>query len=155
MTTHKRHHKKGAKGLVKLAGGLAAAGGLLLLLNPKHGRTRRARVADRVRHAVALIRKSGSSRQAKLLASLPMRGLGLIASAQKRCMGESVPDDVLVERVRAKLGHVSPDLRRIDVRSREGVVTIEGMLPEAERKPLVKAAKELPGVRAVIERFWE
>jgi osmotically-inducible protein OsmY len=85
-----------------------------------------------------------------MLASLRKRGLGLIATAKKQAIRELVPDDVLVDRVRARLGHVSPHLGQIEVTSHDGVVTLEGTLSKAER-----AAREVSGVRAVVEQLGE
>ena len=158
MKVMKKHKGQGimvSRSLIPVVGGAIASGGLLLLLDPKHGRTRRSRLVDQVKHATALVRKIGSSRAARVCASLSARGLGMLAAARGSLVQESVSDEVLIDRVRARLGHISPHLGQIEVTARNGAVKLEGSLPRVEREPLVKAAMEVPGVRSVIEQLGE
>jgi hypothetical protein len=69
--------------------------------------------------------------------------------------GVDVDDDVLVERVRPRLGRASSHLRAIDVLAWDGVVTLRGPILRHELKPVLRAVERVPGVRRVVSELDE
>ena len=145
---------RGAFGLRHILGSAIIGVGLMFLLDPQRGRTRRAKLRDKGRHFCFALPKCKVARQAKRLASfVPDRGRGMLAHLKAKMGEEPVSDDVLIKRVRSRLGHVSPHLGRIQVTAREGEVTLTGSLAELERRPLVEAALHVPGVKHVTDHL--
>ena len=141
--------------IARLVGGALAGGVIVYFFDSYRGKLRRSRLGDQGRHLAALVRNAPSSRPLKRCLSLSGRGLGLLAGLRTMCTPEEVADDILVDRVRAKLGHVSPHMGQIQVSVHEGVVTLHGSLPKVEREPLVSTASKVPGVRGVVEQLGE
>lgn len=68
--------------------------------------------------------------------------------------GEQRVDDIaLVERVRAAMGKLVSDPRAIEVRARDGCVTLKGPALQNEIAELVACAGRVRGVRAVDNRM--
>lgn len=116
--------------------GAALGAGAIYLLDPQSGRRRRALVRDK------LVRASHTTRDAldTTARDLSNRSRGIVAATRARLADENVPDEILVERVRAKLGRASSHPRAIDVDARDGDVTLRG--------PVL--AHELPAVMATV-----
>jgi hypothetical protein len=124
--------------------------------DPYKGSARRSRVGAQGRHLIALARNAGKSRPVRQLAALiPGLTSSAIAYIRGRLNPEPITDDVLVARVRSKLGHVSPHCGEIDVTAKDGVITLSGSLPRIERKELVEATSSVQGVKAVVEDLGE
>lgn len=139
-------------GLRRVIGTALIAGGIMYVFKSPNCKRCRSQLGDQGRHLGATLRKSVSTRPVKRVASqVPGLASGVLAALRRRLQHEHVSDDILVERVRAKLGHVSPHLARITITADDGAVTLRGSLPQMERGSLVEAAREVPGVRAVIE----
>jgi len=66
---------------------------------------------------------------------------------------EIVDDSSLAERVRAAMAHVVPDPMAIDVRARDGCVTLKGPVDSSQVGELVACAGRVRGVRAVDNRL--
>jgi len=66
---------------------------------------------------------------------------------------ESVTDEVLVARVRTRLGHVLSHPHEVKVRADNGVVTLEGKLTHAERRLLREEVKAIPGVKRINDQL--
>lgn len=124
-----------------VAGGMGAALALYVL-DPVSGRGRRAHARDKwvkARHlahdAVETTRKDVTNRLH-----------GLEAEVKARLKHEEVPDDVLLERVRAALGHCVSHPAPIEVDVRDGEVTLRGPVLTHE---LPHALARIRGVRGV------
>jgi osmotically-inducible protein OsmY len=140
-----RSHKPsffGTEGTARVLSLLAGAG-LMYLLDPATGRRRRAMIRDkfvRVGHVAG--RKAGAT----------ARDLGnRLRGAAARTRGKSKPlsDDVLAERIRARLGRLLTDPGAVEVSVERGEVELLGTLPALEAERLVSAVKRLRGVRNV------
>jgi osmotically-inducible protein OsmY len=83
------------------------------------------------------------------------RTRGALARAQSPFLSsDEVADDaVLVERVRAAMGHVIPDPLAIEVRARDGCVTLKGPAQPHQIGELVACAERVRGVREVDNRL--
>jgi len=64
-----------------------------------------------------------------------------------------VPDDVLVDRVRARLGHVLRRMDHIEVAVADGRVTLMGAVWYDEVDRAVRCVASVPGVREVVDRL--
>lgn len=132
-----------------LISGIGLGAGLMYLLDPNRGRRRRALLRDK---AVHLSRRSGRA-LAIVARHLRNRARGLVAKTRSRLASQAVSDEVLVERVRARIGHVISHPRAISVTASQGCVTLSGPIPAREAGPLLSAISSLPGVASVRDQL--
>lgn len=124
---------------------------LMYFVDPESGRRRRCAARDKANH---LVRRT---RDAIDVASrdLENRARGAVAtfgSALQR-EEEEVADEVLVERVRSKLGRVSSHPRAIDVTCEGGAVTLEGPVLASELRHVLSATSRVRGVERIVNRL--
>ena len=62
---------------------------------------------------------------------------------------QALDDSVLAERVRAALVRVVPDARAIEVKVRDGHVTLKGPVTQQEMGEIIACARRVRGVRQV------
>jgi hypothetical protein len=131
--------------------GVALGAGVTLLLDPERGRRRRAIVRDKV---------GAAGREAGRVAGgvardLANRTRGAMAEARARVeeRGANPPDEVLVARVRARLGTVVSHPRAIGVRAEDGRVVLEGAVLADELEPTLAAVRAVRGVAEVESRL--
>jgi hypothetical protein len=115
------------------------------MLDPNGGARRRALVRDK---AVRVTRRTreGLDATARDFAN---RTRGVAAATRGRLKRGVVSDEVLVERVRAKLGRASSHPRAIDVFARDGHVTLRGPVLASEVSGVLATAAAVRGVRDV------
>lgn len=131
-----------------LAGaGMGAA--LAFILDPNGGARRRALVRDKMTRATRVTRE-GLDATARDFGN---RARGIAAATRGRLSAEEVSDEVLVERVRAKLGRASSHPRAIDVEARNGEVTLRGPILAHEADELVTFIGSVRGVQRVINEL--
>src|SRR5688572_11556957 len=94
--------------------GLGAA--LTYFLDGQSGRRRRAQVRDKLIHA----RKAADQAAGKAARDAAHRWSGLVAETKTAFSREDVPDGVLAERVRAKIGRVCSHPAALEVRAENG-----------------------------------
>jgi len=128
--------------------GIGAA--LMYFLDPDSGRRRRTLAAEKS----ARLKRSALDRQDAIVRNALHRVNGTLAGIRARLRPEEPVDDgVLVERVRAAMGHVVGDPRAVEVRVHEGRVTLKGPVRQDEMGELVACAKRVRGVREVDNRL--
>jgi len=126
--------------------GAGLGAGTMYLLDPARGGRRRARLGEMTVHA---------SHAAKRVAGMTARDVehrlsGLAARTLDRLIEEPTPpDDVLGERVRARLGRLVSHPGAIDVIASNGTVTLSGPVFEAEVEQLLEGVGAVAGVTAV------
>lgn len=130
-----------------IAGGIGA--GLMYLLDPDRGRRRRALLRDKVVHAW----HEANDAIDKTTRDVANRTHGLIAEAEALFNHEEVSDDVLVARVRSKLGRVVSHPHAIKVRAENGRVTLEGPILEREVEALIDQVASIRGVKEIVNRL--
>jgi osmotically-inducible protein OsmY len=126
--------------------GLGIGTGLMFLFDPNQGRRRRALLRDK---CIWAARKTGETFEGTAR-DLRNRAQGVIYEVQSRFSSEPVDDAVLVDRVRARLGHFVSHPRAIDVTVENGRVTLNGPILPAEAPKLLAAVSGIPGVSEVV-----
>ena len=126
--------------------GAALGVGAMYLFDPSRGRRRRARLGEAASHI---------SHRTQAIAGMTARDVrhrlsGATARTLDQLIGEEAPaDDVLVERVRARLGRLVAHPGAIDVVASAGTVTLTGPVFEAEVDQLIKGVAAVAGVTTV------
>jgi osmotically-inducible protein OsmY len=129
--------------------GAALGAGTMYLLDPNTGRRRRALVRDKL---------SRYGREAGRVTTRTSRDLwnrtrGVAHETRCRMQGERVPDGVLVDRVRAAMGHVIENPSEVTVTAHGGQVTLAGHVREGEVDRLLAKISTLTGVTGVENRL--
>jgi uncharacterized membrane protein len=81
------------------------------------------------------------------------RVLGKAAAAKSRLRGEKAPDEKLVARVRTNLGHIVSHPHAIEVRAKDGRVTLSGPILRGEVARLLRTVRKMRGVYGVVNRL--
>jgi hypothetical protein len=135
--------------ITSLLVGAGAGAGLMYLLDPDLGNRRRALVRDQ------LVRARHLTEDAMDATSRDMRNRarGVVAELRSRLIPEDVTDDVLEERVRARLGQTIRYARSIEASVADGAVTLRGPVLADDVARLVRRVGQVPGVKAVDNRL--
>jgi len=132
-----------------LLGGIGVGAGAVFWLDPAQGRRRRALTAQKLTHgAHALV--EGTTKGARDLAH---RTRGAVATGRSRLRRGVVPDEILEERVRAKLGRVCSHPGALTVRSRGDHVELTGPILRKDVKRVLSAVHRIHGVEEVRDRM--
>ena len=134
--------------LSSFLGGAAIGGGLMYLLDPDRGNARRAYLRDQAIGAVHDVRSAADKR----VRDLGNRVRGAVFEARAAVRSERVPDEVLVERVRARLGHAVSHPSALEVHAEQGRIVLSGPVLEGEVERLLSRVRALRGVHAVEHR---
>lgn len=132
-----------------LATGVGIGAALMYWLDPDRGRRRRALVRDRAVHLARIGRDAAGATGR----DLSQRGYGTAASVAGALRPRTDDDDVLVARVRSKLGRVSSHPHAVEVTANSGVVTLRGPILEGEAPRVVKTARSVRGVRNIVDEL--
>lgn len=133
---------------VVCAAGVGAA--LMFLFDPDNGKRRRSLLKDK---STRYARKAQQTEDALVRQTLH-HVQGALATIRGRFTPqEPVDDAVLTERVRAALGHVVPDAHAIDVKVRDGCVTLKGPVLPEEIGEIVACTERVRGVQQVENRL--
>lgn len=127
--------------------GVVVGAGLMFVLDPVKGRRRRAYFQSKRRRA---LRETSEGLQA-VSQDIGNRLQG--AAAEMRTGAESVPDEVLVQRVRAEMGRVVSHPRSIQVWAHNGTVEVSGQILEGEVKELLSRIHGVREVKSVENRL--
>ncbi|MFN2387605.1 MAG: BON domain-containing protein [Thermoanaerobaculia bacterium] len=133
-----------------LLGGLGVGALLMYVLDPQRGAQRRALARDK---ATRLGHRAGEALAAR---SRDLRNRTRGVAAKTRSLvhkEEDVPNEVLAERVRSRIGRVVGHPGSIEVAASNGIVTLSGPVLEEEVDELLAAVRETPGVEEVEDRL--
>ena len=129
--------------------GLGVGAGVMYMLDPDRGKRRRALVRDQMIHV------SNTSREALRKASrdLRNRAVGVVAETKALFGDEHVPDPVLVDRVRARLGRYPVHHRTIQIDAEDGIVTLSGETLTKEVDIIIDAVTSVRGIKDVVNNL--
>ncbi|MEW6735965.1 MAG: BON domain-containing protein [Acidobacteriota bacterium] len=130
---------------IKMIVGIGLGAGLMYIFDPVRGARRRALARDKIVH---LANKAGCALN-KVSRDLSNRAYGLVAETRSLLRKEDLIDDVLVARVRSKLGRVCTHPNWIEVYADQGKITLKGQVLASEEKDLIKAVFSVKGVKGV------
>lgn len=133
-----------------LISGMGMGAGLMYFFDPRSGRRRRALVKDR---AISTVHRSEDAMDTTSR-NLRDRGKGLLAEMKAQIMGEGeVSDEILVDRIRSRIGRVVSHPHAIQVSARSGRVTLSGPVLGHELKALVSCVESVRRVKEVENRL--
>ena len=125
--------------------GVGVGAALMYFLDPDRGQRRRTLVRDKVEAAG----NKASDYAEKMGRDLRNRAYGMVEETKALFRHEEVTDDVLVERVRAKLGRYSIHIGALEVSALDGVVTLTGPILADELPTVLRATRFVRGVKGV------
>ena len=125
--------------------GAALGAGCVYAFDPQSGRRRRALVTDK------LVRAGKATRSAVDTTSRDVanRSRGIAAATRARLSSAPVSDEVLRERVRARLGRVCSHPHAIEVIARDGHVTLRGPALAHEIPSILATVGAVRGVQSL------
>jgi hypothetical protein len=131
--------------ITSLLVGAGTGAGLMYLFDPDLGNRRRALLRDQLVHAGHL---TGDAMDATSR-DMRNRARGVVAELRSHLLPGDVSDDVLHERVRARLGQIVRYARSIETTVDDGFVTLRGPVLAADVARVVRRVGRVPGVRDV------
>lgn len=136
--------------LPALISGMGLGAVTIYFLDPDRGARRRAMLRDQaVRLGHGLEDFLGKARR-----DLQYRGEGIVAETRQRLRPDGdVDDEVLAERVRAKMGRYVSHPSAIEVMADQGWVTLKGLILSDELDAFVAAVSKVPGVSEVVNQL--
>lgn len=140
---HQTHQEKTMKRAFSFVASTCLGAALMYFGDPGQGTRRRATGRDRIRH---IVREAGEM-MGGVARHVANRARGSVAAAHVRIAdGNGVPDDILIARIRARIGHVTSHPHGIEVKASGGRVTLAGDVPANEMTSLLKTVSAVPGV---------
>lgn len=128
-----------------MVSGMILGATAMYIFDPQQGRRRRAQARDKVAHGAHLLGR-WLNRQARDMGN---RAIGRVAELRSNLWDNArdIDDDTLISRVRAQLGHVVAHPGSLQIRAREGVVTIGGPVLSHEVHKIRDRISKTRGVR--------
>ncbi|HUF11099.1 MAG TPA: SRPBCC family protein [Rhodothermales bacterium] len=133
------------------AGTGAIVGALVMyFLDPSRGARRRGLLRNQVDH----LRRKGVDFAGAAAKDARNRTVGLIARIRSSRVHEgAIFDDILVERIRSRMGRVVSHPRAIEITSDGGAVTLRGDILKREARDLIHAVESIRGVETVVNHL--
>ena len=129
--------------------GIAVGAVITYFGDPYRGRRRRAHARDKVRHLANVAEKAID----RSFRDLTNRAHGVFAEGLDVIMPAQVSDEVLLERVRTRLGRLVSHPGALEVRVADGHVMIRGDVLTEEEPRLLEGVRRMHGVREVIDEL--
>ena len=136
------------KGLA-LVGGVGLGAALMYIFDPDRGKRRRALLRDKVETAANKVGDTAG----KMGRDLRNRANGVVAETKAIFSSEEISDEVLVDRVRARLERLPVHIGAFEVTVNDGVVTLRGQILAGELAKALRAARFVRGVKGVDNQF--
>jgi uncharacterized membrane protein len=134
---------------LSLAGAMGLGAGLMYLFDPDKGRRRRALVRDQIISALSGIDDCVNATAKDILYRLE----GIAAEARACFRAEEVPDGLLFQRVRSKLGRVVSHPHAVHVSVQSGRIILGGPILKREVDALLDCITAMRGVREIDNRL--
>jgi uncharacterized membrane protein len=120
-------------------------GAAMYLFDPDRGRRRRALIRDKLRHSAHRVESAISVTSS----DLQNRAEGIRAAVRQLFAKETPDDQILVARVRSKIGRVVSHPSALEVSADNGVVRLRGPILEHEVENLLESVSDVAGVSHV------
>ena len=130
---------------------LASTAAATYLLDPVSGRRRRAIARDKILSGMRQAERAGLA----TAIDLAHRTRGLTAELRARVVPAQIDDEVLAERVKAKLGRVLAHPGCVAVGASAGTVTLKGPVLAEEAERVRSAVRRVTGVLGVEDQLQE
>lgn len=134
---------------VALLGGIGVGVALMYVLDPDRGKRRRTMIRDKVESTGSKLVKNAE----KMRRDIGNRAYGFLAETRSLFRHEEVSDDVLISRVRSKLGRIPVHIDAFDVSAQDGTVTLSGGIGAGDVARVLRTTRLVRGVKAVENRF--
>ncbi len=136
-------------GMATLLAGAGIGVGLMYFLDSAMGKRRRARVRDRIVHGAVKLRKAAdaAARDGR------NRIFGSLAGFWSLMRHNKPSDDVLVERLKSRIGRCVAHPSYIEVDAADGRVSLSGPVLDWEEDDLISAVKSVRGVKEIENRL--
>lgn len=128
-----------------LLGGIGLGATLMYMVDPDRGKRRRALMRDKLARASHKVPDAISA----TARDISNRVQGMAAQATSAFSSEDVSAEVLVARVRSKLGRIVSHPSSIEVAANQGRVVLSGPILAHETNDLLTCVRAVPGVREV------
>ena len=161
MKKNRRHTARERESAAKEAGnggsnlafvsGMGLGAGIMYAFDPDRGNRRRAMAQQKL---YRMVRRAGEALD-KGVRDLEHRTEGLLFELRSLARRERVTDDVLEQRVRARLGRVACHPSCIEVGASDGHITLAGPVLRGEARAIARAAGHVRGVRSVLSHLEE
>lgn len=135
--------------LFNMITGLGLGAGLMYLFDPDRGNRRRGLMRDQMIH---LSRKTGDTLEAAFN-DLGNRTQGVRAALESWRKRKDVPDEVLVQRIRSKMGRFVSHPGSVKVTAHQGHVTLSGPILVNEANKLLKTVSSMRNITDVENRL--
>ncbi|HET9530117.1 MAG TPA: BON domain-containing protein, partial [Blastocatellia bacterium] len=132
-----------------LISGIGLGAGLMYILDPDRGNRRRALMRDKVSRAA---NRMGDAIETTAR-DMSHRAHGVMAETKNILSKDQPEDDVLVARVRSKMGRVVSHPHSINVEAESGRVTLSGPILESEVDRLLSCVSGVRGVTEVVNNL--
>ncbi len=130
---------------VALVSGLGLGAALMYVFDPDRGKRRRALIRDKFEAAG----NKANDLAGKMSRDLRNRVYGLAVETKSVFRREIISDDVLVDRVRARIGRLPVHAGAIDVTANDGLVTLRGPVLAEKLPRLLRCVRLVRGVSDV------
>jgi len=134
---------------VALIGGAGLGAALMYFFDPDRGNRRRSLIRDKVEGAGNKLSDTAD----KMQRDLRNRAYGVVAEAKSIFRHDEVTDDVLVDRVRSRLGRIPVHIGAFDISAKDGLVTLRGQILAEELPRVLRAARFVRGVKGIDNQF--
>lgn len=122
---------------------------LMYFFDPHKGHRRRMLLRDQATH---LVNQSYDVLDAGAR-DLQHRAYGWLAETQSLLSATQVPDEVLVQRVRATMGRYVSHPHAIEVTASDGIVTLKGPILSREADHLLRALRRMRAISGIVDRL--
>ncbi len=140
-----KENRRDGNPVMSFISGVGFGAGIMYVLDPDRGNRRRAMAQQKL---FRLMRQAGDAAD-KGVRDLEHRVQGMFAEGRAMIHGGEISDDVLEQRVRARLGRVACHPGAIEARAQEGRVILSGPVLRGERDEIRRAVESVRGVHQV------
>lgn len=149
LNQRQKNNRVNAKEQIGMLGGMALGAGLMYFLDPNRGKRRRALVRDQIAHA---FNQTGAALEITSR-DISHRAYGLWAETSGLLRREEASDEVVLARVRSRLGRLVSHPHSIEATIKQGQVHLKGPVLAHEVKALLGGIAKVRGVNEVTHQL--